>query len=295
MECVGIIIKKNSLLALKTIDTIYSYLVEKNITVYLDKNMFADLNMKNIVYIDEYEMEKYIDLLLVLGGDGTFLHSSSLIVNKDIPILGVNLGSLGFLTETLIEEFITTMDKILLKQYSFEYRSRLMIHIHYKNGTKKEQEVLNDISINCGHIARIIDIDVFMDSSKITSYRSDGLIVSTPTGSTAYSLSAGGPIVYPTLDVLIITPICPHTLTMRPIVLPSSANIKIYVKKASNDIFLTMDGQKSVEISNEVDFIQVKKSENRLKVITSEKRDYFEILREKLKWSGSPLEEKKQY
>lgn len=295
MECIGIIIKKNSLLALKTIDTIYSYLTEKNITVYLDKNMFADLNMKNIVYIDEYEMEKYIDLLIVLGGDGTFLHSSSLIVNKDIPILGVNLGSLGFLTETLIEEFITTMDKILLKQYSFEYRSRLMIHIHYKNGTKKEQEVLNDISINCGHIARIIDLDVFMDSSKITSYRSDGLIVSTPTGSTAYSLSAGGPIVYPTLDVLIITPICPHTLTMRPIVLPSSANIKIYVKKASNDIFLTMDGQKSVEISNEVDFIQVKKSENRLKVITSEKRDYFEILREKLKWSGSPLEEKKQY
>ncbi len=295
MECVGIIIKKNSLLALKTIDTIYSYLVEKNITVYLDKNMFADLNMKNIVYIDEYEMEKYIDLLVVLGGDGTFLHSSFLIVNKDIPILGVNLGSLGFLTETLIEEFITTMDKILLNQYSFEYRSRLMIHIHYKNGTKKEQEVLNDISINCGHIARIIDLDVFMDSSKITSYRSDGLIVSTPTGSTAYSLSAGGPIVYPTLDVLIITPICPHTLTMRPIVLPSSANIKIYVKKASNDIFLTMDGQKSVEISNEVDFIQVKKSDNKLKVITSEKRDYFEILREKLKWSGSPLEEKKQY
>lgn len=295
MERIGIIIKKNSLLALKTIDTIYSYLVEKNITVYLDKNMFADLNMKNIVYIDEYEMEKYIDLLIVLGGDGTFLHSSSLIVNKDIPILGVNLGSLGFLTETLIEEFITTMDKILLNNYLFEYRSRLMIHIHYKNGTKKEQEVLNDISINCGHIARIIDLDVFMDSSKITSYRSDGLIVSTPTGSTAYSLSAGGPIVYPTLDVLIITPICPHTLTMRPIVLPSSANIKIYVKRASNDIFLTMDGQKSVEISNEVDFIQVKKSENKLKVITSEKRDYFEILREKLKWSGSPLEEKKQF
>ncbi len=295
MERIGIIIKKNSLLALKTIDSIYSYLIEKNITVYLDKNMFADLNMKNIVYIDEHEMEKYIDLLVVLGGDGTFLHSSSLIVNKDIPILGVNLGSLGFLTETLIEEFINTMDKILLNKYLFEYRSRLMIHIHYKNGTKKEQEVLNDISINCGHIARIIDLDVFMDSSKITSYRSDGLIVSTPTGSTAYSLSAGGPIVYPTLDVLIITPICPHTLTMRPIVLPSSANIKIYVKKASNDIFLTMDGQKSVEISNEVDFIQVKKSEHRLKVITSEKRDYFEILREKLKWSGSPLEEKKTF
>lgn len=230
-------------------------------------------------------------MIIVLGGDGTFLHVASLINDETVPILGINLGSLGFLTETLISELYDVVDSFLDNKYEIEKRCRLRVNVVNIDSTKEliERDVLNDISINNGRVARIIDLDLFADDEKVTSYRSDGLVISTPTGSTAYSLSAGGPIVYPTLGVIIVTPICPHTLTMRPIVLPSNITLKIKNRSENEDVYLTFDGQLSIPINSEVSHIEISQSPNPVYLIKSGKRGYFNILETKLKWSGTPI------
>ena len=235
-------------------------------------------------------MPKIVDFIIVLGGDGTLLHTAFLIKNEDVAIIGINQGKLGFLTETMTSEMELLLDSVINNKYEIEERCRLTVHVHTKADRVIEKDILNDISINSGIVARIIDLDLSMNGKKITSYRADGLIVSTPTGSTAYALSAGGPIIYPTLPITLITPICPHTLTMRPLVLSSKENVKIYVRGENRDIYLTIDGQESVQITEEVEFIQVKSSNNSIKLVKPLNRDYFDVLRDKLRWSGSSIE-----
>ena len=229
----GVIFKKNSISALKAVNKLYDFFQDKGIKLYFDEN--TDLEFENIYRIKEKDMPESVDFIIVLGGDGTLLHAASLIKDEDVAIIGINQGKLGFLTETMTTEMDDLLNNVLRGKFETEERCRLTIHVHTKENRIIEREILNDISINSGIVARIIELDVYKDGKKITSYRADGLVVSTPTGSTAYALSAGGPIIYPTLPITLITPICPHTLTMRPLVLSSSTNIKIYVKGENKD------------------------------------------------------------
>jgi len=223
------------------------------------------------------------DLVVVLGGDGTLISVARLIGASEVPILGVNLGSLGFLTEITLDELCASVDRYLSGDYKIS--DRIMLHVAVvRNGSIiEEKRVLNDLVINKGALARIIDLETTINGNYLTTFKGDGLIISTPTGSTGYSLSANGPILYPELECFVITPICPHTLTNRPIVVASDSLVTVELKCIKEDVFLTLDGQVGVELKCG-DEIRIRKSEKRTRLIISSSRDYFEILRTKLKW-----------
>ncbi len=223
------------------------------------------------------------DLVVVLGGDGTLISVARLIGDREVPILGVNLGSLGFLTEITLDELCASVDRYLSGDYKVS--ERIMLHVAVvRNGSIiEEKRVLNDLVINKGALARIIDLETTINGNYLTTFKGDGLIISTPTGSTGYSLSANGPILYPELECFVITPICPHTLTNRPIVVASDAQVTVELKCIKEDVFLTLDGQVGVELKCG-DEIRIRKAEKRTRLIISSSRDYFEILRTKLKW-----------
>ncbi len=225
-----------------------------------------------------------VDLLVVLGGDGTLLSSVRLVEGRKIPILGVNLGSLGFLTIVQVEEFEEAMANTLRGYFGIDERLMLEGVIYNENGEEIVKEhVLNDVVVNKAALARIMDLKLMIDGDFVSDYKSDGLIISTPTGSTAYSLAAGGPIIFPSTNVLVITPICPHSLTNRPIVICSNSEIEISLNKMHTDIFITFDGQKGYRFSSQ-HVLKVKKSERKALLINPKLKNYFEVLKEKLKW-----------
>jgi NAD+ kinase len=223
------------------------------------------------------------DLMLVLGGDGTLLSVARLVEGHDLPILGVNLGSLGFLTELALEELYPALRDVLEGDYRVEERVRLDVRLHRQGETAGEYRVLNDVVINKGALARIFDLDTFVNGERLTTYKADGLIISTPTGSTAYSMSAGGPIVEPTLNVILISPICPHTLTNRPLVVPGGSLIELCLLSDSGKVFLTLDGQEGTELFPG-DRIQIRESTNRARLIRTGSKSFFEVLSTKLHW-----------
>lgn len=223
------------------------------------------------------------DLVVVLGGDGTLISVARLIGDREVPILGVNLGSLGFLTEITLDELCASVDRYISGEYRVSERMMLHVEIVREGSLIEEKRVLNDLVINKGALARIIDLETTINGNYLTTFKGDGLIISTPTGSTGYSLSANGPILYPELDCFVITPICPHTLTNRPIVVASDSLITVALKCINEDVFLTLDGQVGVELKCG-DVIRTRKADKRTRLIISSSRDYFEILRTKLKW-----------
>ncbi len=225
-----------------------------------------------------------IDLLIVLGGDGTLLSSVRLVEGRKIPILGVNLGSLGFLTIVQVEEFEEALTNTLKGNFGIDERLMLEGVIYNEKGEEIVREhVLNDVVVNKAALARIMDLKLMIDGDFVSDYKSDGLIISTPTGSTAYSLAAGGPIIFPSTNVLAITPICPHSLTNRPIVICSDSEIEISLNKMHTDIFITFDGQKGYKFSSQ-HVLKVKKSDRKALLINPKLKNYFEVLKEKLKW-----------
>jgi NAD+ kinase len=228
-----------------------------------------------------------VDLIIVLGGDGTLLSVARLVEGKDVPILGVNLGSLGFLTEVTIAELFPVLDDVLTGHYSVSERVMLNCHVHRQGERIAQAVVLNDVVINKGALARIIELETYVGGIYVNTFRADGLIISTPTGSTAYSLAAGGPILYPNLEVLIINPICPFTLTNRPLVIPDTVKIEVILVKENEDVMITLDGQVGVALRYR-DVIEIRKAETRLKLIECPTKNYFEILRTKLKWGDTP-------
>lgn len=231
----------------------------------------------------ESEIPKKVDIVIVLGGDGTFLGVARLVNEYDVPILGINLGGLGFLTEFTVKEVFTMMESVVKGNYEVEDREMISATV-YKGGKKLDDYlVLNDLVINNGPVSRIVDLAVYIDGSRITTFKADGIIFSTPTGSTAYSLSAGGPIVYPTLPVIVITPICPHILTNRPLVVSSNTEIKVKVLTEAQHTYLTLDGQIGITLDLN-DEIVLKGSSSKVKLIKSPYRDYFTILKTKLMW-----------
>jgi NAD+ kinase len=226
-----------------------------------------------------------LDCIFVLGGDGTFLSAVRWIGDRDIPILGIKFGEVGFLAEIAEENLYKAAEKVLKGDFILRPRMRLSVRVSRRNQTLAQETVLNDVVINRGALARLAHIETYINDLYLTTYSADGLIVATPTGSTAYSLAAGGPVIHPAVPGIILTPICPFTLTNRPLIVPESANIKIRLAKGSSDIVLTFDGQKGLEI-NDQDEIVIQKGPHPIHLITLPERQYFDILKNKLKWSG---------
>ncbi|MBI5039250.1 MAG: NAD(+)/NADH kinase [Nitrospirae bacterium] len=223
------------------------------------------------------------EFVIVLGGDGTLLSVARLIGARGTPILGVNLGSLGFLTEVTLDEMYPLLEDILSGKMIIDERGMLEAAIRRKGQEIARYTVLNDVVINKGALARMILMETRVDGWLLNTYRADGLIISTPTGSTAYSLSAGGPIVYPTVGAVIISPICPHTLTNRPIVLPEDVSIEVTLRTEDEDVLVTLDGQEGHQIKF-MDTVAIKKIKGTTRLILSPKKDYYQILRQKLRW-----------
>lgn len=233
--------------------------------------------------IPSEEIPASADMVVVLGGDGTLISAARLIGEREIPILGVNLGSLGFLTEITLDELYPVLDSCLAGNYQVSERMMLKATVLRDGVEVMNHRVLNDVVINKGALARIVDLETMVNDYYLTTFKADGLIICSPTGSTGYSLAAAGPIIHPALECLVVTPICPHTLTNRPIVVNADAAITVTLKSAHEDVFLTLDGQVGMELKGG-DVITVRRASHRTRLIMSRSKDYFEVLRTKLKW-----------
>ena len=278
---IGIIAKANIPEPLKITKKLTAWLMQREVEVFIEKELGEQIGYANSV--DAADIPELVDVILVFGGDGTFLGMARLACKHGTPILGINLGGLGFLTEVTVEELYPMMERIIQGNFEVEERQMLLTTIHRDKDTLGTYEVLNDVVINKGAVARIIDLAIYIDDSHVTTYKADGIILSTPTGSTAYSLSAGGPIVHPTIPVTIITPICPHTLTNRPLVVSSDMKVEIKVTTQEPDTYLTLDGQIGIRL-NTGDIIEVQRTDTSVKLIKSPFRDFFTILKTKLMW-----------
>ncbi|SEL67924.1 NAD+ kinase [Stigmatella aurantiaca] len=233
--------------------------------------------------VEDRELAQRADLVVVLGGDGTLIYTARLLAGRAVPILGVNLGSLGFMTEVPVEELFYHLDEVLAGRFNVDSRMKLTCRLVREGRSIIEEEVLNDIVINKGALARIADHETSIDGVPITTYKSDGIILATPTGSTAYSLSAGGPIVHPSVDCTILSPICSHALTQRAIVVPADRVIRITLRRETADTYLTLDGQTGHGLQGN-DCIEVVRSPNRVNLIRNPRVAYFTILRQRLHW-----------
>ncbi len=245
----------------------------------LEEAMATQLGQKELG-VKDASLRDNADLVIALGGDGTMLHAVRVMGDKEIPILGVHFGGLGFLAEITQQELYGSLTDVLKGKFALE--ERMMLEANILNTLYK---ALNDVVITKGNLARVIPLKVSIDGEYLTTYVGDGLIVATPTGSTAYSLSAGGPIVLPGMQSIILTPICPHTLGVRPIVIPHLSKITIVVESDEEEVMLTIDGQQGVKL-NLYDEVEVRYAERTIKLIKPKKRSFYEVLRTKLKWGG---------
>lgn len=232
----------------------------------------------------EEEVAASADLVVVLGGDGTLIHAAGLLGGRPVPILGVNMGSLGFMTEVPQSLMYPTLESVLAGRATLSERMKFRVHLHRGGSAERalDAEVLNDVVIAKGALSRMVELDTRCSGKYVTTYKADGIIVATPTGSTAYALAANGPIMYPTMRGVIIAPICPHMLTQRPLVVPDDENIEIVLVNDS-EVFLTLDGQKGLKLERG-DRVQVKQSYNRVMLVRNPQIDFFGILRAKLRW-----------
>jgi NAD+ kinase len=280
MKTVGIISKPRRSEPLEIIRGIYPWLRERGCSVCVEPEIARELGVEGY---PPAEIAARADMMVVLGGDGTMLGVARLVGERPVPILGVNLGGLGFITDVSREQVFEALENVLAGKYEIEERIMLGADV-IRNGTCIEHfTVLNDVVINKGALARIMDLETLVDGSYLTNFKADGLIVATPTGSTAYSLSAGGPIIYPTLHCIVLTPICSHTLNNRPIVLPDEATIEIALRSESEHVYLTLDGQQGFPLEKN-DIIRVHICPCKTQFLMPFPRDYFEVLRSKLKW-----------
>lgn len=223
------------------------------------------------------------ELVVILGGDGTLIHGARILRGRAVPIVGVNLGSLGFMTEIPVTEAVSTLRQVFDGKAKIDSRMKLTCKLFRGDVCVREDEVLNDVVINKSALAKIAAHETWLDGAFVATYLADGVIFSTPTGSTAYSLSAGGPIVHPSVDCVVVTPICPHALTQRPIVVPGDQLLSVRLTSDLQDFYLTIDGQAGTALQKG-DRIEVRKSPNRVLLVRNERLDYFAILRTKLHW-----------
>ena len=282
MTRVGIVAKPDAARAHGVILQLLPWLTTRGHCVVLEKET-ADLVPSAVTdAAGRAELPGQVDLLIILGGDGTLLSMARAVGDLGVPLLGVNLGGLGFLTATTLDEMFPALEAYFGGHMAIEERMLLAARIMRKGQPLGEYAALNDIVITKSAMSRIIDLSVSVDGRHATAYRADGLIISTPTGSTAYSLSAGGPILFPTMDAVVLTPICSHTLTNRPIVVPGTDRIEVTLL-ADQEVMATMDGQVGVGL-REGDTVEVCKAAARIRLVRFPQKDFFSVLRTKLKW-----------
>lgn len=283
MKKVGIIARKNKPEAGEIVNELRDWLIKRGFEPYFDEDT-ADLIHEKARRYSKQKIPSLVDMIVVLGGDGTLLSVARLMEERQVPILGVNLGGLGFLTATTLEKMYPTLQSIQKNEYILDKRMMLAAEVYRQGERISGYTVLNDAVIHKGAaLARIIDIDTYIDKQFVTSFRADGLIISTPTGSTAYCLSAGGPIVHPQVEAFIVTPICPHTLTNRPVVIPDTAVVEVIMRSEHEDVMLTLDGQVGVALLYR-DVVRVTKAKHQIQLIQPSDRNYFEVLKTKLRW-----------
>lgn len=275
---VGFVIKPHAPDIEKILGEVIHYFEKRNIECYLEE--VAAKKLKRGDGFAREELPQRVDLVVVLGGDGTLLSIAHLAAQEDVPVLGVNMGKLGFLTEVPLAEMYMTLDSFLDGEEKI-ISLRCLLEASFKG---KSYYCLNDVVINKGALARMIQCNIWIDEKEIATLRADGLIVSTPTGSTAYSLAAGGPIIQPYIPAIIIAPICPHTLSFRPMVISSKLVIRVKLLTGGEEVYLTLDGQRGSPLEKN-DEVQVRCSALELRLISSPKRNYFDLVKEKLGWA----------
>lgn len=261
------------------------WLEARRIKVSLEANLAAAVGGSGGFKLED--LAPKVDLIAVLGGDGTMLRTARYVAQHPVSIVGINMGTFGYLTEVNLNETYEALEIILKGDFVTEKRMMLDVKIRRGNKIIGSGIVLNDVVINRGNLSRIVELETSINSQYLTTYKSDGLIISTPTGSTAYSLSAGGPIVFPGKELIIINPICPHTLTNRPVIFPEDASLQITLWSKESGATVTLDGQESYRISSG-DVMTIRKSKYYTRLVLSPHRSYGEILRSKLGWGSIP-------
>jgi NAD+ kinase len=280
IRTVGVAIKPGEPRALEAVRDLAKWLAERGVRACLETDAAAAIGE---VGVSRAAMVREADLLIVLGGDGTLLSVVRALEERAVPILGVNLGTLGFLVEVSVDEMHEALSRALDGKMTIEPRMRLAVRLLRDGRELRRWLALNDAVITKGASARIVDLEARADGQLVTTYHADGLIVSTPTGSTAYTLSAGGPILLPGVPSLVLTPICPHALTQRPLVLPDSAVIEVIVHPRGGEVQLAIDGQEGAPLQDG-DLVEVRRSEHPALLLVSPAHSRFEVLRSKLRW-----------
>ncbi len=280
IETVGLCLKPNQLQAAKSVRDLHAWLLERGFEVVLDREAAAACSREGM---SRAELAKRVDLVLSLGGDGTLISVARAVGARRVPIFGVNFGTLGFLAEVSVEELFPALEKFLEGQLHIVERIRLDVSVLREGEEVARYLALNDAVIAKMDLARMIDLEASAGGASVTTYHCDGLIVSTPTGSTAYSLSAGGPIMMPGMKAVVLTPICPHALTQRPIVLPGDFELEIAVSPQGGEVQLTVDGQEGMQLQVG-DRVVLTASEFPVLLVSSDTRTRYDILREKLRW-----------
>jgi NAD+ kinase len=293
MRAVGVVAKARLARAASHLAQIAAWLEQRKLTTVFDQETAALATSAGatakFTVVDKDELPRHVDLMVVLGGDGTLLGTAGRIAKakSDIPILGVNFGSLGFLTEVTLPEIFTSLASAVDGTAQTEERMMLQVTVDAGGRRVADRIVLNDVVVTQGALSRIIELSVFVDGESMMRVKADGLIIASPTGTTAYNLSAGGPIVHPQVDGLTITPIAPHTLTNRPVIVPGTSQIRIQpeIHDEQSEVFATFDGQSLAPLAGD-SVVDVRRSDTRLRLIRASSRGYFQVLREKLKWGG---------
>jgi NAD+ kinase len=284
---IGVVVKPHQPDALETLCRLTEWLVEKGIQM-VGVGEIAHEQIRNktgcvVEIVKDEQLASSVDLILVLGGDGTMIAAARIIGDTEVPVIGVNYGGLGYLAEFPIEELFAALESIFAGQYKLQKRVMLAVELWRGTELLTRNRVLNDVVVNKSALARIIEIEAFLDDQFVNMFRADGLIVATPTGSTAYNLSAGGPVIYPSMNSVVITPICPFTLSNRPIVVPDDSKIDVRLMTDKEDVALTLDGQVGFPLKAG-DRIVIRKSRTTFNLVQPPNRNYFDVLRDKLKW-----------
>ena len=286
---VGIVAKQGLIAASEHVARVGARLRERGVDAVYDRDTAALVGAaaQNAQSVTRDALPRDVDLVIVLGGDGTLLAMAARIAlaKRDIPILGVNFGSLGFLTENRIDELMPSLERVLDGTATLDERAMLGAEAYRKEQQVDSRVVLNDVVFTKAALSRMIELSVSVDGGFVTRVKADGLIIASATGSTAYNLAAGGPIVHPMVNALVLTPIAPHTLTNRPVVIPGKAviDVQAHGSSSADEIFVTYDGQSGYPL-HEADMVKVRMSDRVLRLVKAPQRGYFELLREKLKW-----------
>jgi len=280
---IGLVVKPREPRARAVVANLLQWAVERDIEVFgSDDQPWDDLSIKTL---PAEELAARVDIVVVLGGDGTMLGAARLVGERGTPVLGVKFGMLGFLTEYKDTDLFPALEEVVMGSFAVDARVTIECTIEREGAQIANAVALNDVVVNKSALARMIEIDCWIDGFYVTNYRADGLIVSTPTGSTAYNLAAGGPILAPSMGAFIINPICPHTLSNRPLVVADTAHVDLSLRTRDESVMATIDGQLGFDIRSE-DRILLRKSPRRFNVITPRERNYFQVLRDKLRWGG---------